>query len=1065
MKNVALLICSFFFFGIVSSQTNDFENPSVININRMEPHAFFFPHSTQAEAMKAEWGKSTLAQSLNGKWQFYYSPTHAEKPEGYSNKIANHIQWSEIEVPGNMELQGYGIPRYLDEEYTFEPNPPFIPAEMSSVGIYRKTITIPPNWSDKQIVAHFGAANSAMVLYVNGQKVGYAQGSKSPMEFDITAFVQKGENVLVAEVLRYSDGSYLECQDFWRVSGLERDVYLLAYPKVQLFDFEVLAEPDLKTMKGDFTLHVHLNNFLKNQTKAVVTVQLLDAQGKKILDQSQQLKIEKSDRLTVNFHETLDNVHLWSAETPQFYTLVLGLKSAAGEQWQTAQVGFRKVEIKAGQLLVNGKAVMLKGVNRHEHDPATGRYVSRENMLHDIQLMKQLNINAVRTAHYPNDPYWYALCNTYGLYVVDEANIETHGLKMHPQGISFLSDHPDWEKAYLDRTQRMVERDKNHPSIIIWSLGNESGDGINFQKTYQWIKERDKTRPVQYEGAGLKPHTDIFSPMYAKFDKVIGYANVLQSRPIILCEYMHAMGNSEGNLADYWKMFESYDQTQGGFIWDWVDQTFAIKDAKGHPIWAYGGDMGDHLLPNDSNFCANGLVAADRSFHPHAFEVQKVYQSIQFEDVPFSDNGIKVKNKFDFTPLSDFDFSWEWVVNGKIINSGKLPELSTAPGMEEIVHVNYGEIPENAEVYVNLMARLKAQKGLLPAGWVVAREQLLINSEFSTQEMDIKGKTQFHRQGNEIIVMGNDVQLAFDAQNGTWVSYVSKGKEMIQSGAVPNFWRAPTDNDLGNGINLQSAVWKQFGPQLTTKSFHVDSTHAGIMVLEFVLEHAVVPAEVTKTFTIFATGEVVVNMSFQPGSNDLPELMKVGNEFRMPVKYDNFSWYGRGPFENYWDRKSAAFVGFYNGKVSDQYHSYVRAQENGNKTDVRWAMLTDETGSGLMISGEEVLNINVQQFDTDLLNHISEEIHNHGGSIVPSDVVSLHIDHRQMGVGGDNSWGARTHSRYSLTAKEYSYSYLLAPLHGPQSDISILYRQHRFLIQEAEKLQKKRILKSKFSIR
>ncbi|MBZ0242456.1 MAG: beta-galactosidase, partial [Bacteroidales bacterium] len=500
--------------------------------NRTAPHTFFFSHESKTAALEGEWGESTLLQSLNGKWQFYYSPTQAEKPAGYSLENANHIQWDEINVPGNVELQGFGIPRYLDEEYTFDPNPPFIPEEMSSVGIYRKTFELPASWKEKQIIAHFGAANSAIYLYVNGEKIGYAQGSKTPVEFDITAVVKPGENTLVAEVLRYSDGSYLECQDYWRVSGLERDVYLMAYPKVQLFDFEVNAMPNLEDKSGVFDLKLSLENSLNKKAKATVFVELRDDAGKSVFTAEKSVSIEKSAGTEMNFHKSLEAVDLWSAENPNLYSLIIGLKSESGEQWQRAQVGFRKVEIKAGQLLVNGKAILIKGVNRHEHDPLTGRYVSRENMLHDIQLMKQMNINAVRTAHYPNDPYWYELCNKYGLYVVDEVNIETHGLKMHPEGISYLSDHPDWKNAYLDRTQRMFERDKNHPSVIIWSLGNESGDGRNFEATYEWLKTRDSSRPVQYEGARLKPHTDIYAPMYARFDRIIGYANVLQERPI-----------------------------------------------------------------------------------------------------------------------------------------------------------------------------------------------------------------------------------------------------------------------------------------------------------------------------------------------------------------------------------------------------------------------------------------------------------------------------------------------------------------------------------------------------
>lgn len=1052
MKKLALFLSIFFMSGLAFSQALDYANPNMINQNRMAPHTFFFSQTSKSAALKSQWGESPLVQSLNGTWQFYYSPTQAEKPEGYSLENANHIQWDEIQVPGNVELQGFGIPRYLDEEYTFDPNPPFIPEEMSSVGIYRKTIEIPASWKDMQIIAHFGAANSAIYLYVNGEKIGYAQGSKLAVEFDITDAVKPGKNSLVAEVLRYSDGSYLECQDFWRVSGLERDVYLMALPKVQLFDFEINAMPNLEDNSGVLELKVSLNNLLKKKANAQLYVALLNDEGKSLFEHEKSVNIEKSSQLDVSFKETLDALKLWSAENPNLYSLIIGLKTETGEQWQTAQVGFRKVEIKAGQLLVNGKAILIKGVNRHEHDPVTGRYVSRENMLHDIQLMKQMNINAVRTAHYPNDPYWYELCNTYGLYVVDEANIETHGLKMHPKGISYISDHPDWENAYLDRTQRMFERDKNHPSVIIWSLGNESGDGQNFVTTYNWLKARDSSRPVQYEGARLKPHTDIFSPMYARFDRITAYANVLQDRPIILCEYMHAMGNSEGNLADYWKLFESFDQAQGGFIWDWVDQTFAKKDENGRAIWAYGGDMGDHLMPNDSNFCANGLVAADRSFHPHAFEVKKVYQSIHFEDVPFTTDKIKIKNRYDFTNLNAFDFNWELLVNGEKFKSGKLSEISVEPGQDIKVQIDYGKIPEGTEAFLNLSATTKSEHGLIPAAWEVAREQFLLKSDFQPTALNSQEKLEISQQETEIQVNGKDFQLIFSKDNGQLTSFVSNEKELIKSGAVPNFWRAPTDNDLGNGINLKSADWKDFGRQLQTKSYNSQRTESGAIVLEFILSHKNIPALVSKTYTIYPGGEVLVSTTFAPGDNPLPELLKIGNEFRLPGNYSNFSWYGRGPHENYWDRKASAFIGKYSGKVQDQYYAYVRAQETGNKTDVRWATLTDEEGYGMMISSDEVLNINVQQFDTDLLNHVSQEVHNHGGSIIPSDIISLHIDYQQIGVGGDNSWGARTHARYSLPAKTYNYSYIIAPFDAGRDDIFDLYSKQLSLLKKADKL-------------
>lgn len=1021
-KNALIWVLPFII--LISCTPNKWENPEITGENRLQPHAFFIPQQSREAALESAWGESNLVQSLNGTWQFKYYETINEKPKDIE-EIVNQTTWDSITVPGNIELQGFGIPRYLDVGYTFPVDPPFIPASMQSVGVYKRTFTIPHHWQNHQVYLHFGAANSAITCYVNGIEVGYAQGSKMPAEFDITPYLVPENNTIVAEVHRYSDGSYLECQDFWRMSGLERDVFLYALPSLQVFDYEAIAQTNGNS--GEFNLNITLRNQEEQELQGTLKAELLDLNGEKVLAFEQAVNLDAEASTKVEFNGLVKEVKPWSAEEPNLYTLLLGIENNGQSQWVKSDVGFHKVEIKAGQLLVNGKAITIKGANRHEHDPNTGRYVSRELMERDIALMKQLNINAVRTSHYPNHPYWYYLCDKYGLYVVDEANIETHGLYEHPEGISYLSNHPAWEKAYLDRTIRMVERDKNHPSIIIWSLGNESGNGQNFRATYKWIKERDKTRPVQYEGARLEENTDIYSPMYARFDRMVGYANVLQSRPLILCEYMHTMGNSGGNLADYWTLINSYAQLQGGFIWDWVDQTFAKTDSAGNNIWAYGGDMGDWTQPNDSNFCANGIVAADRSLHPHAHEVKKVYQSIRFAEVHFKPQTISISNGYSFTNLNEFEFTWELIANGKTTQTGKLPLLNVEPNTSTEVSVPYRALA-NVENFLNISAKLRETKGLLPAGWEAAREQFQLPTTVKAQPMASGGKVTIDKSDDYITLTGKEFSVTLSVKTGTITSYQHRGKMLISSGAVPNFWRAPVDNDLGNGINLRSAVWQEAGRRTSVTQISIDPTQKDRVMLQFVSKVDTLAATVTQSYTVFGSGAIYVDFEFEPHKEGLPEMLRIGNEYRINGELSNMEWYGRGPHESYWDRQSSAFVGQYGGKVWEQYHPYVRAQETGNKTDVRWLTLTNSQGNGLMVIGSPLIFANAQQFDTDLLNHTGNIVrHNHGGSILPSSTISLHIDYKQIGVGGDNSWGAKTHSRYSLPCKKYNYSYLLKP--------------------------------------
>lgn len=1021
---LAIACCS-----LLACNKNDWENPDVVSVNTVKPHTFFTPHPNSNAALSANWGESEMTQSLNGTWAFKYYEQMTQVPSNFY-EANNTITWDSIKVPGNIELQGWGTPRYLDVEYTFPANPPYIPKNMQSVGIYSRTFNFPSNWQGNRIYLHFGAANSAIYCYVNGQKMGYSQGSKTPVEFDITKHLTNGQNTVTAEVLRYSDGSYLECQDFWRVSGLERDVFIYTLPNIQISDFEVNAIPNGTFTSGLLSIKAQVNNLSQAEAQPTVFVKLLDDKGNQLYESQENVSTAPNSTSTVSFEKQLDQIKLWSAEIPNLYTLLVGIEAEGKSQWMKQNVGFRRVEIKAGQLLINGQAISIKGTNRHEHDQFTGRYITRELMEQDIKMMKELNINAVRTSHYPNHPYWYELCDRYGLYVVDEANIETHGMEEYDGPFNYLSDNPDWAKAYLDRTIRMVERDKNHPSVVIWSLGNESGDGQNFVTTYSWIKQRDTLRPVQYEEARLEAHTDIYCPMYARFDRMIGYANVLQKRPLILCEYAHAMGNSIGNLADYWKLINSYSQLQGGFIWDWVDQTFAKVDTNGNPYWAYGGDMGDRKMPNDSNFCANGIIAANRTLHPHAFEVKKVYQNIRFEPVPFTTSSFKITNEYSFLNLNNFNIHWDLLQNGKIVKSGSIAPIDAEAGKAVTIVLPLTPTNSNSEMFVNLRAELNQNLGLLQKGWVAAIEQFQINtpSKTSTQNKS-NGTLHVSHNNKQVKITGRNFELQLNGQTGAIMGYVQNSDTLIYKGAVPNFWRAPIDNDLGNGINIKSSIWRKAGRNCEVTTFSIDTSLQNRIVVSFTSKPQNVEAIIGQTYTIYADGEVHINFNFKPQSNNLPEMLKIGNEYRINSQLTNIEWYGRGPHENYCDRNSSAFVGIYSGKVWEQYYPYVRAQETGNKTDVRWAKLTNDKATGLLISGEPLLSVNAQQFDTDSLDHNSKRpIPNHGGSIQKANIISLHIDLAQMGVGGDNSWGARTHARYSLLCKPYSYSYSIRPI-------------------------------------
>ncbi|OGU33907.1 MAG: beta-galactosidase, partial [Ignavibacteria bacterium GWB2_35_6b] len=770
-------------FSLSLTAQNDWENHKIFNIGKEEPHAEIISYESFYKAVQGEIYESRFTKLLNGTWKFKWVNKPADRPVDFYKDDYNVSGWADIPVPSDWQMHGYGIPIYTNSIYPFSPNnptPPNIPHEYNPVGSYKRNFTVPDEWENRQIILHFGGVNSAMYVWINGEAVGYSQDSKTPAEFNITKYLREGKNSLAVEVYRWCDGSYLEDQDFWRLSGIERDVYLYSVPQVHIKDY--FAHPDLDSeyIDGIFSLTAKVKNYLTEDVKnCSVSVDLLDADNQSILNKKlmKKISIDKNTETNIDFETTIKNPLKWTAETPNLYKLIITLQDDKGEntEFVLAKIGFRKVEIKDGRLTINGIPITLKGVNRHEHDPLTGHVVSEESMITDIKLMKQFNINAVRTSHYPNDPLWYKLCNEYGLYLIDEANIESHGMGYNPERT--LANNPDWMEAHVDRTQRMVERDKNHPSVIIWSLGNEAGDGVNFSATYKWIHQKDNSRPVQYEGARKGENTDIYCPMYPSINHITEYAGTTQDRPLIMCEYSHSMGNSTGNLQDYWDAIESHKQLQGGFIWDWVDQGFLKKDSLGKSFWAYGGDYGPAGTPSDSNFCFNGLVSPDRQPHPALWEVKKVYQYIKILPEDLLAGKIKIINKYDFQNLDFVDILWQLYGEGKVLEEGKFPALKINPKEEReiTIPIKKPELSAGAEYFLKIFLALNKDESWADKGHVVAWEQFMIPFEVpETVEENINSMPQLTYTNSDagINVKGNNFELLIGNNTGALEHFI-----------------------------------------------------------------------------------------------------------------------------------------------------------------------------------------------------------------------------------------------------------------------------------------------------
>ena len=1015
----------------------NWKNPKMFGQNKLAPHSTLMPYTDVQKAFEGERTKSVFYQSLNGSWKFNWVRKPAIRPKDFYKSDFDDSAWDKIPVPSNWELHGYGTPIYTNFNYPFPANPPKIPNNYNPVGSYRHKFAIPDEWQGRRIILQFGAVRSAFYCWVNGKKVGYSQGSKLPAEFDITKYLTAGENLLAVEVYRWCDGSYLEDQDFWRLSGIDRDVNLYSTPKTHIRDFFVKAGLDKKYKNGLLNIDIELETIDKSPLKNYkVQLDMLDNNKNPIFSAMVKKVTEKGQ---VQFQQKISNPKKWTAETPNLYTVILSLINPSGKITEilSTKTGFRKIEIKDAQFLVNGKAIYVKGVNRHEHDPVTGHVVSEESMIQDIKLMKQNNINTVRTAHYPNDPRWYELCNEYGLYVIDEANIESHGMGWEVE-INTIAKDTLWLAAHLDRTERMVERDKNHPCIITWSLGNEAGDGINFQETYKWIKQRDNTRPVQYERADENAHTDIVAPMYARIPQLIEYASKEQIRPLIMCEYAHAMGNSVGNLQDYWDVIEKYKVLQGGCIWDWMDQGLLKKTANGQDFWAYGGDFGD--FPNDNNFCVNGLIQPDRTPNPSLHEVKKVYQNIKVQSVDLLKGKVTIKNKFDFIDLDFIQGNWELKADGRILQKGVIKNLNLKPKEKRTFKINFNEpdLQAGTEYWLNFKFSLTKKFLWAEQGHIIAWDQFQIPFILPfSEKVNIAKMSDLSVNDNDIIlnVYNKNFSIQIGKKTGTIKSFKYQKKELIAKPLIPNFWRAPTDNDIGNKMPERLKIWKTAADNRIVTKVAVQQNQK--QVVKVVVDSKInsLDASYQTIYTIYGSGDVIVDNYFKPGDKKLPELPRFGMQMEMPKEFNQMKWHGRGPHESYWDRKTSAMVDVYSGTIEEQTHDYLRPQENGNKTDVRWLILENKDGIGLLAVGMSLLNVSAwpyTQWDLEKAEHPYE--------IPERNTITVNLDYQQMGVGGDNSWGAPVHSEYILQAKEYRYSFRLRPVCECDSIVDLIKR-------------------------
>ncbi len=1093
MKKTAFLIVALWIFVCCEAQ-NKFqnyildciENEQVIGENKEPAHASFVSFPTMEEAIGKERLGSSTRQYLDGIWKFKWVRSPKDRPLDFMDPLANVEGWDDIQVPSNWEVEGYGIPIYVNHQYEFADykapvseemefidriypkHPGKVPHGYNPVGSYRRDFVFEGNPEEREAFLHIGAMRSGGFVWLNGEYVGYSQGSKLPAEFNVTKYIKKGENTLAIQIFRWTDGSYLECQDFWRISGIERSVYIYHQPKTRINDFTASATLDGAYEHGLLDLEVSMQNHQAKDQLITVSYRLLDENKQQVKAGKQKVSVEKVGKTSCNFSAKIDGIKPWSAEHPNLYLLVIETRNKNGKLLEATKcnVGFRTVEIKDGILMLNGQHITLKGVNAQEHDPETGHVMSEELILKDIRMWKENNINSVRLSHYPRGARFYELCDKHGIYVVDEANIESHGMYY---GNHSLAKRSNWEKAHVDRMVRMVERDKNHPSVIIWSMGNEAGNGVNFYAGYKAIKEADKQkRPVQYERTykegdhtlfDMDWNTDIIVPQYpspATFE-FIGSSKT--DRPFIPSEYAHAMGNSTGNFQDYWDIIEQHDNLQGGFIWDWVDQSIWKTNENGERYYAYGGDYGENM-PTDNSFLNNGIVFPDRTPQPALFEVKKAHEFINFKNKGYTRNNelrVLVENLYDFTNLKQFSIKANIVADGKVLKEYRFDEVDVVPHTGKVVRIPLKDFQteKNTEYFVEISAVLKNNWGLLKAGYTIAHEQLSLENKYEKERKEISsGATLELLESDDVLkVWNSNFSVEFSKTKGRITSYIFNKKELILdgNGPKPNFWRPPTDNDFGNRMHLKNLEWKKASLFSEVVAISASKAAENLVIIEFGYNLPGVNTTFKSTYQVNGNGVVKIENTLE-ASEYKADIPRVGMRMQIPKEYSTLTFYGRGPWENYIDRNVSAFIGIYESDVAGQYVPYIRPQENGYKTGVRWAALSNNDGSGLLVIssgnhkglGFSALHMPNEDFDTTEglgysgIEKIDEAYRidgipdvngsRHTIDIVEKDMVQLNIDLGQRGLAGDNSWGARPQEEYTLKSNEgHKYSFYLIP--------------------------------------
>ena len=1035
----------------VAPTFNEWQDLQVNNINRLPSRTNFFAFEDSHQALKGDKSTSRNFLSLHGNWNFHWVENADERPTDFFQPNYDDRGWKQMPIPGNWELNGYGDPVYVNVGFPwrghFKDNPPSVPVKDNHVGSYRRHIDIPAHWDGQQVIAHFGSVTSNLYLWVNGKFVGYAEDSKSAMEFDITPYLQKGRNLIAFQTFRWCDGTYCEDQDFWRLSGVARETYLYARPKKGHIR-NIRITPDLVNNYTDGLLKVQVNT----AGASSLYLRLLDGTGTAVIDTL--IVAPNKANKPFNVSLSLPKAHHWTAETPYLYTLlatshvadpalakkITKVTPLKAVETVAQKVGFRKVEIKNSQVLVNGQPVLFKGVNRHEIDPDGGYVVSRERMIQDITRMKQLNVNAVRTCHYPDDPVWYDLCDQYGIYVVAEANQESHGFQY---GKDAMSVKPMFAKQILERNQHNVENQFNHPSVVIWSLGNETADGPNFTAAYDWIKKEDPSRPVQFERA-LKDgyNSDIYCPMYRSHQECEDYVNDPQyKRPLIQCEYNHTMGNSSGGFKEYWELIRKYPNYQGGFIWDFIDQGLRGKDDKGVEIYKYGGDYNNYDA-SDINFNCNGVIGPDRQLNPHDHEIAYWHQDVWAKAVDLQQGKIEVFNEYFFRDLSNYALEWSLLADGVVVQRGEIYQLDIAPQQKRTFSLPYqlNKVGYGAELMLNIDFVIKTDEPLLKAGHRVAYDQFAIPTKPIVQPLKLQGKTNKHtrlkdinkEKDTTITVYNAAVEVKFDKHTGYLTQYTINGKPILAPGGMlkPNFWRAVTDNDMGANAQIDKKVWRHPTLEFRGISYHCDkkANQARIFCIYYMPE---VQARLELKYVIEADGTMEVTQEMETTKGvEMPDMFRFGMILQLPYEMDKSKFYGRGPIENYADRKWSQRVGIYTQTADEQFYPYIRPQESGNKTDIRWWQQTNSQGFGINITSDNLFSAAALHYSIDQLDEGEKKKQRHSPQVEKSKFTEMTIDLVQAGVGGVDSWSKKglPLPPYRILYKDMKFTFRMVPV-------------------------------------